>query len=202
VDKYASYDELKRHEREGVDYRKCLTDRSSPVVIVAPHGGTIEPHTAKLALAIAGDTFSVYCFEGLRRGSGRLHITSHNFDEPGGVALVGACQLAVGIHGRDKGGDPSTIMMGGLDTALRDGMACKLKAAEFKVKTAGHRYKAECPRNICNRGKSGRGAQLELPLALRKALVSDDNLLRSFVGAVRSAINERLANDAGRPDAQ
>ena len=41
-DKYADYEELRRHEREGINYRKCLTDRSSPVVIVAPHGGTID----------------------------------------------------------------------------------------------------------------------------------------------------------------
>ena len=65
-DRYASYAELNIREREGIDYRVCVTNRQSPVAIVAPHGGKIERWTSELAVAIAGDTFSVYCFEGLR----------------------------------------------------------------------------------------------------------------------------------------
>ena len=39
---------------------------TSRVATIAPHGGTIEPVTSKLAEATAGDSFNWYCFEGLQ----------------------------------------------------------------------------------------------------------------------------------------
>jgi phage replication-related protein YjqB (UPF0714/DUF867 family) len=38
-DQYKSFDELRRHEREGIDFRICVTQRGPPVAIIAPHGG-------------------------------------------------------------------------------------------------------------------------------------------------------------------
>ena len=64
-DKYGSFDELRRAERDGVDFRIRVMRREASVAIIAPHGGRIEPGTSELAEAIAGDDFSLYCFEGL-----------------------------------------------------------------------------------------------------------------------------------------
>jgi len=100
-DRYRSFAELKLAEREGLDYRIRAQDRGSPVAVVAPHAGYIEPMTGEIAATIASDRYSLYCFEGLRdRPHGELHITSNRFDEPTGVQLVEACEIAIGVHGR------------------------------------------------------------------------------------------------------
>lgn len=89
-DRYGSFSALLEHEIEGVDYRIRMEDRSSRVAIIAPHGGLVEPATSQIALGIAADSFSFYCFEGL--GADRLHhelhITSEHFDEPTALSLV------------------------------------------------------------------------------------------------------------------
>ena len=79
-DRYNNYADLAAGELEGVHYRVRVIERASPIVIVAPHGGRIEPGTSQTAALIAADEFSLYCFEGLVSGR-RLHITSTLFDE-------------------------------------------------------------------------------------------------------------------------
>jgi phage replication-related protein YjqB (UPF0714/DUF867 family) len=58
VKAYKSFGELSYNESEGQDYviRTCL--RNSPVLVMAPHGGKIEPGTAEIAEAIAGNDHS------------------------------------------------------------------------------------------------------------------------------------------------
>ena len=53
------------HEQDR-DYRITVQDRGTRVVILAPHGGMIEPETASIARAVAGDDLSFYLFEALR----------------------------------------------------------------------------------------------------------------------------------------
>jgi phage replication-related protein YjqB (UPF0714/DUF867 family) len=77
-DKYRSFAELRESECEGIDFRICITDRAEPVAIIAPHGGKIESGTSEIATAIAGDCYSLYCFEGLRP---RPHSDLHIIDE-------------------------------------------------------------------------------------------------------------------------
>jgi len=36
-DRYSSFDELRRHQREGIDFRICVTQRGPPVAVIAPH---------------------------------------------------------------------------------------------------------------------------------------------------------------------
>ncbi|RYG96563.1 MAG: replication protein, partial [Alphaproteobacteria bacterium] len=97
MDRYGSYPDLAAQEREGVDYRIIEMVRPSPVAVLAPHGGCIEPTTSLIAAAIAGDDYSLYCFEGLRRGRphGDLHLTSDRFDEPRARRLVSGASIAV-----------------------------------------------------------------------------------------------------------
>ncbi len=193
-DKYKSYSALAAAETEGVDYRKFFTERPSPVLIAAPHGGTIEPGTSELAVAIAGNDLSLYCFEGLKpnRPHSDLHIESHLFDEPEGLRLAAAADVVVTMHGRKDEGDTETVWLGGLDHQLRDAVAKNLQDAGFRVRTTGHRLSGEEPDNICNRGKHGAGGQLEIPRTLRDALIGDTEKLANFAGAVQSAIVQQL----------
>ena len=86
-DKYASFALLAEAETEGTDYRIHTAPQPSPIVIIAPHGGAIEPGTSEIAAAIARNSYSLYCFEGLKpdRPHADLHITSERFDESRGV---------------------------------------------------------------------------------------------------------------------
>jgi phage replication-related protein YjqB (UPF0714/DUF867 family) len=189
IGKYASFAELALSERVGTDYRITAIERpSSPVLIVAPHGGTIEIGTSELAQLIAGEEHNLFAFEGMKpRGPSRdLHITSHRFDHPECLALAARCDVVVGVHGCR--GD-SHIYVGGLDGELTELISEQLSSAGFGVSTEGHRYPGVRPMNICNRGTLGRGAQLEITYDLRTSGARDE-----IAFAVRAAIHLRFRN--------
>src|SRR6188472_1484532 len=55
----------------------------SPIAVLAPHAGSIEPLTGELAMAIAGRLHRFYGFSGkMLRDSAKGHISSLRFDEP------------------------------------------------------------------------------------------------------------------------
>jgi phage replication-related protein YjqB (UPF0714/DUF867 family) len=86
---YRSFKELSEHEVEGQDYRIRIELRDPRVLIMAPHGGKIEPTTGEIAEAIAGTTYSSYVLEGLKKeGNAVLHIESHLFDERRALQIV------------------------------------------------------------------------------------------------------------------
>jgi len=190
VDKYQNFDELFTSERRDVDFRVRCFDRKSAIVLMAPHGGHIEPETSSIAEAIAGDQYSFYAFEGLRALSRELHITSEHFDEPDALALLAGARAAVTIHGRQDGIDPVAIWLGGLDIELRDAIERALHAAGFKVKTEGTSMPGVAKSNICNRGKSEKGVQLELPFSLRDELRKSPARLKQFCDAVRVTLGQ------------
>lgn len=191
-DKYLSFSELAKSETQNIDYRVDAIDRSSETAIFAPHGGHIEPGTSEIARAIAGDGLSLYCFEGLRSGRahGDLHITSTQFDEPVGCALASRTKVVVAIHGRQDRKDEHSVWLGGLDQRLRNEIEIELRLAGFETKSEGHDLPARHPDNICNRGSSEAGVQLEMPLTLRDALRKSPARLRKFSDAVRKAIDQ------------
>jgi phage replication-related protein YjqB (UPF0714/DUF867 family) len=191
ADRYASFDALRRGEREDVDYRIRIVRRQSPVAIIAPHGGWIEPETSLVAEAIAGEDHSLYCFEGLRdRPHGDLHVTSTNFDEPQCVALVSECHQVIAIHGK-AGRGVHHVEIGGLDAVLREAVFRSLADAGYaaEVVTSGT-LAARSPFNICNRGARRAGVQLEITRGLRDALQKDAASLRSFARAVRGVLGK------------
>jgi phage replication-related protein YjqB (UPF0714/DUF867 family) len=191
VDQYSNFAELTANERDGVDYRIRVENRGAPVAIIAPHGGRIEPGTLEIAAKIAGDTLSFYAFEALRAAGkrGSLHITSARFDEPQALELLRQAQRAVAIHGRADDGDQLTVGVGGLDTALRDEIVAALTAAGFAAAVVAQGNLAgRDSANICNRGASGAGVQLELPRTLRKELKTKPVRLAAFCDAVRGAV--------------
>jgi phage replication-related protein YjqB (UPF0714/DUF867 family) len=190
-DRYANFADLAAHEVEDISYRVSIVVRASPIVIVAPHGGEIEPGASQIATEIAGSTFSLYSFEGLVPGRPHndLHISSDRFDEPQGSRLVEASELAIGVHGRSDGSDAESVWMGGLNDLLRDEIGDELNRGGFKAKTTGHALPGRVPTNICNRGRQRAGVQIELPRTLRDNLVADGQRRQTFAAAVRRPID-------------
>ena len=166
--RYGGYVDLARAQRRGVDYEIVVERRpASTVAILAPHGGAIENGTSEIARAIAGDEFNLYLLEGLRSSGNyrALHLTSHRFDEPECLALIANCTVVLALHG--CGGQDPRVLLGGRDTALRDRLARAMADAGLDAAVDGHRFPAMQPTNICNRGATGRGVQIELTNPLR-----------------------------------
>ena len=168
-DRYGSYAQLAGRECEGRDFVRLLEVRPSGVAIIAPHGGGIEPGTSEIAQALAGSEFSLYCFEGVRaRGNRGLHLTSIRFDEPSCIGLVQRSRVVVAVHGCEEG-DRSTHV-GGLDEDLKTRLLEALGTFGFKAVGDSASRPGLDPRNICNRGASGKGVQLEISKGLRLAM--------------------------------
>lgn len=192
-DKYENFAALAANEMEGVHYRIHLAARPSPLAVLAPHGGHMEPGSRQIAQAIAGARFSFYCFESLEkraRGQG-LHITSTRFDEPRAMALLAASDIAIGVHGRKDKDDPVAVWVGGLHEPFRDAISDMLERAGFAAKPVGegHPLSGRDATNICNRGRLGAGVQLEMPARLRQALVADAAQCAAFVAAIHRAFD-------------
>lgn len=192
-DKYHTFEMLRRNEPANAFHIHCLR-RPSDVVIIAPHGGKIEPWTSEIAAAISGDDHNLYCFEGRKRNGNRdLHITSHRFDEPQALELLARCSRVVAVHG--CAGDEEVSYLGGLDHALRDAIGEMLKESGFAIgRHENPDLQGVHPRNICNRGSRGVGMQLELSHGLRSALtrpvVAEEGANTViFAAAIRAGIN-------------
>ena len=188
ADRYPDFATLAAAHEQDRDYRITVQDRGTRVVILAPHGGTIEPETASIAQAVAGDDLSFYLFEALHAGAhGDYHITSHRFDEPRALALVAGADTSIAIHGRkDDGSD--TVWLGGRDEIQRDAVGDALRAAGF-ASALNTALPGVHPSNICNRSRSGAGVQLELPRSLRRNLAEDGAMMARFSTALRAAIS-------------
>lgn len=187
TDRFQNYADLSAEMLRDDDYQIRAEDRGSAVVILAPHGGTIEPETSLIAEAIAGSDYSYYLFEALKAGAhGDFHITSHRFDEPQALELVAGATLAVAIHGRKDDGT-ETVWLGGRAEALRDAIGAALRDAGFDA-APNTTLPGVHETNICNRTRSGEGVQLELPRSLRRILAEDADILERFCLAVRGAL--------------
>ena len=169
-DKYKNYEQLSKNEELNKAYRINWRKGKTNSVIIAPHGGSIEPGTTEIADAVAGKDHAYYSFEGIKpAGNGDLHITSTRFDEPCGINLVKEYMNVLALHGCS--GEEEIAYIGGLDTALKWKIQDSLIQAGFK---AGEHNNPDLlginKSNICNRGKKGRGVQLELSSGLRKRM--------------------------------
>jgi phage replication-related protein YjqB (UPF0714/DUF867 family) len=189
---YRSFWELAREEVEGKDYQIKVHLRDERVLIMAPHGGRIEPTTSMIAEAIAGENYSFYSFEGLKEeGNGILHIESHLFDEPRALEAVKKADVVVTVHGQlDQ--KEQFIMVGGLNVDLRSDIRRRLEAAGFETRTPPEGLQGIDPENICNRGRLKGGVQLEVSRKERDLLRTDQERLTRFAGAIREAIQRFL----------
>lgn len=88
-DRYGSFEELSSAEIAGEDFSIVSKDRGTKALILAPHGGFIEPGTSQISRTVAATKYSLYIFEGLKnRKHSELHITSTSFDEPRAMELA------------------------------------------------------------------------------------------------------------------
>lgn len=181
---FQSYADLAAAYQRGQDYRIVQVPRpGSSTAVVAPHGGGIEAYTSDIARAIAGEDFGLYAFEGLLRAGNfaALHLSSDLFDEPGCLDMLASCDRVVSVHGCGAPGE--TVLLGGRDDVLRGAIAAQLRAAGLTCEDASSGLAGAHPRNICNRGRTGSGVQLEVSMDLR--LSQRRSLL---VRAVRDAL--------------
>jgi phage replication-related protein YjqB (UPF0714/DUF867 family) len=189
---HKSFRELANREVEGRDYRIRFEVRDPRVLIMAPHGGRIELATAEVAEAIAGMEYSFYSFEGLKADrNGVLHIESHLFDEPRALRAVEKAEIIITVHGQvDR--EEAFVMVGGLDDGLRSEIQRQLEAAGFQTRPPSEGLMGTDPMNICNRGKWGRGVQLEISRKVRDGLRASQDRLQAFANAVRKGIRSNL----------
>ncbi len=170
VEKYKSFELLKSTENEGQDYVIKVNNRSSKYVIMAPHGGGIEPGTTEIAKSIAGNVLSLYTFSGIKRtGNKDLHIKSELYDEPRALRLVNSSEVAIVIHGCED--NDKNVYIGGLNDQLMKKISDALNEAGFHVKPSVQSHLAgKHPNNICNACKTNKGVQIEISNGLRKAM--------------------------------
>jgi phage replication-related protein YjqB (UPF0714/DUF867 family) len=204
ADKYSSFPEMLKHATENVDFRIRHEVRNSAAAIVAPHAGGIEPGTSELAEAIAGKDHSFYLFEGIRSSdNGDLHITSTRFREARCDNVTGSCSVVVTLHGKDD--DSDVVFLGGKDdpaaveaNRLRKAITDELVKNSFAVSPSPAGIEGRESDNVCNRGSSGAGIQLELSLGLRASMFQNvdrragrrirTQRFHDFVAAIRSAV--------------
>lgn len=154
------------------DIARCL--------LVAPHGGGIEPGTSELLRAISGlGDWAWYEFAGfLRNGNQeKLHIASTLFDEPTLLALLPRTNFVLTLHGANDTSD-QVAYVGGRWEAGRATITAMINAATathgiHAMEAPAHLRGAE-PTNLTNRGKLGYGIQLEFSRAARNLLFPPD----------------------------
>jgi phage replication-related protein YjqB (UPF0714/DUF867 family) len=189
-DRYSSFVELQDHETLDEDYTLSFRDAGSRVTIIAPHGGKIEPRTSDLVRRIAGEDYNFYCFEGIKeKDNACLHITSHRFDEPGAIKLVSKSELVVAVHACT--GSAGLVHIGGLNKKLGRMIAKELQDCGIGVSNDHPRFQGSNPDNICNRGATGIGVQLEVTRDLR----DDLDKVQVIARAVRAALSNYRIED-------
>ena len=148
-------------------------------LLVAPHGGGIEPGTSELLREIRAFGWAWYEFAGFLRNRNKeaLHIASTLFDEPTLLGLLPRTDFLVTLHGANETGDPAAYVGGRWETGRA------IIAEMINATTAKHRIHAMDapphlrgaePTNLTNRGKLGYGIQLEFSRAARNLLFPPD----------------------------
>ncbi|WP_152656805.1 poly-gamma-glutamate hydrolase family protein [Oceanobacillus sp. CFH 90083] len=175
-DKYKNFKELRQNERQDEDYSISLEKGNPDIVLIAIHGGGIEPGTTELAehLSLAGE-YSFYSFQGIKVTNNMdLHITSTNFDEPKALNMVSNSIYTLSFHGYGNEEKKHTYI-GGLDETLSNSIKKELKNAGFSVSDAPKRINGKTKENIVNKNKQKKGVQFEISTAQRKAFFENDD---------------------------
>ncbi|MEJ2598652.1 MAG: poly-gamma-glutamate hydrolase family protein [Anaerolineales bacterium] len=169
---YNDFNQIARHEREGIDYRRQRVWSASPVLIAAPHGGGIEPGTSEVAIALAGEAHALYLFEGFKGDQNQyLHVASTRFNDPWLDELLQKAQYVAAVHGCR--GSQAVTYIGGQHERWRELAIQMLSQAGFSAERDEGHHAGRHPSNLCNRGRSGMGVQFELSLGLRRQMFAN-----------------------------
>lgn len=175
-DKYESFELLSQNEKQDDDYKISFKKATSDVLLMAIHGGSIEPGTTELVDQIAlEDNAAYYSFQGIKkRNNSDLHITSSHFNEPKALDLVSDSLYTLSFHGYGNDKEKHTYI-GGLDEPLAERVRIELEKAGFSVSSASEDIEGEDKKNIVNKNKRKKGVQLEISTAQRKAFFTNDD---------------------------
>lgn len=191
-DIYSCFKELNETESEDSYNIICEKEgRSDLYAIMAPHGGKIESGTTEISVAIAREDLSLYIFNANKTNNNKaLHITSARFDEPQCESMLGKVETVLAIHGaRDPEKEPKErVWVGG---SLREKFVIHLDATLSPLGILVEiipEFLGKDPNNICNRGISKEGMQLEITKSLRNTLKIDKKRMKEFSEAVRAAM--------------
>lgn len=208
MDKYGSMTELyadpgnvggttygkrwRRHECSQIQEEQVSDNAETQKIVMAVHGGGIEPGTSEIALAAAGyhpatlmpvsdgqGLYDFWIFEGLlSKRNGDLHVTASNYNEPIATELVKNTRRCISLHGctdtqaRVSNTHPmGIIQIGGLDFEFRDLILSELTAAGIPAEiTNNDDLKGEEKENIGNKTQIGGCVQLEMGTSYRASL--------------------------------
>jgi phage replication-related protein YjqB (UPF0714/DUF867 family) len=198
-----SYEQLQSYREEDKDYKISDSGVRSGICVFSPHGGKIEPGVSEVVLEVAGSDFSWYLFEGIQMSNNYrdLHITSHLFNEPRAVSLLGRHSVAVAIHGA-RNIRAEVTYLGGKDVRNRRIIGDFLRRSGFNVpdETPSTLLGTQS-NNICNRSMSGKGVQLEISRSQRQRFFYGDfsklvgrrrrtDIFKKYIDAIRAALQE------------
>jgi phage replication-related protein YjqB (UPF0714/DUF867 family) len=175
----------RRHEWLQLVEAQATDNPEGQKIVLALHGGGIEPGTSEIALAVAGyhpATFAqptdclgwhdLWIFEGLLADdNGQLHVTSTNYDDPIALKLVQISRRCLSLHGLSDAPGRADIQIGGADTDLSSIVLEKLTAAGISAAVSGdENTNGSDPSNICNKTTISAGVQLEMVATYRESL--------------------------------
>ena len=194
-DLYKNFSELQKNE-DSKNYSIETKKRKSDVLVLAPHGGRIEYGTTDIAKSLAGKKWSYYAFNGkLKEGNFRLHITSHNFDEPKALEMVGEHEVCITIHGyKSELSDPN-ICFGGRNDELGNRIHTSLRKLGLQNTDEFNgcaRFYGQNENNIVNRCEL-EGVQMELSKSFREELLKSNKTRRRFNKAIHAAVKQYLS---------
>lgn len=175
-DTYQNFEDLSANEVRGEDYDIRTKHRKKDLIVLTIHGGGIEGGASELTLETATQleeafNSSYYIFDAIKSsGNTALHITSTHFDEPEALEMVAESEYCVSYHGYSD--SVKNTKIGGADTELMQLALEKLTEAGFnaEILSAGGAISGSEADNICNRTSRGKGIQLEISTAQRKAM--------------------------------
>jgi phage replication-related protein YjqB (UPF0714/DUF867 family) len=175
----------KRHEWSQMVEKQATDAPETQKIVLAIHGGGIEPGTSELALAVAGyhpDTLvtsiddlglhDFWLFEGLLpSGNGKLHVTASHYDEPIATELVQNARRCISLHGCSDTQANGKIQIGGLDLELGNIVLEELTIAGIPAEiTTNEKLGGDLPNNIANKTKILGCVQLEMGTSYRSSL--------------------------------
>ena len=151
---------------------------SGSTAALAPHGGTVEPHTDDQALAYAGrvDCPAWLCQGYVRDGGafGEWHVTSTEIDPTDYEYLArlypDGVEVAVSFHGFRGDG---ILVGGGIERRHKRELASRLRASidsSVEVVSPGNPYAGTDSANVVNRVSRRGGIQLEEGVRVRSEL--------------------------------